>query len=404
MPRIATTPDFTVDAAPPCNAPPGPETSAAEPPTKTEGSASISGWRRLLPHDPKRRLRTEQTALACLFSLGGCLLLSYGVAIGAVAFQAALQWSLLVTLGGLAFLVTMARGWSERCTDPSLTVAQMTFAISSCALAYGIAGPLRGAIFPLLMVAMMFGMFALPIRKVLIVCGYALASMGGVMAWRVQYHGSGTDTGVETGHLLMLTLMMPAVAVLAQRLTQMRRRLQTQKRELKDALDRIQFLATRDSLTGLINRGHLTELLEREAQRHRRGRTRVSIALMDLDGFKSINDQHGHACGDEVLKAFARAASSTVRVCDALGRWGGEEFLLVMPDTGLEAARAGTERVRATIEALAVQQDRQCVSFTLSAGVAEVIGDESIEALVERADRALYEAKSSGRNRVVAAR
>lgn len=366
-------------------------------------SSTFSWSRLLLSSDPRRRLRTEQTAIACLFTLGACVFLAYGVAVGAVILQDAVTWTLIATLGGAGFLLAMRTGWSERFADPSLTVPQMTFAITSCALAYDISGALRGAVFPLLMVALMFGMFALPIRRVLDVCGYTLVAMGGVMAARVLRSGSGTDTAVETGHLLMLALMMPAVAVLAQRLTQMRRRLQTQKRELKDALDRIQFLATRDSLTGLVNRGHLGELLEREVHRHRRSGSRVSVVLFDLDRFKSINDQYGHACGDEVLKAFAHAAGTTVRACDALGRWGGEEFLLVMADTGLDAARAGAERVRATIEDLKVSHKGGSVSFTLSAGVAELIGDESSDTLVERADHALYEAKSTGRNRVVSA-
>jgi len=149
-----------------------------------------------------------------------------------------------------------------------------------------------------------------------------------------------------------------------------------------------------------VNRRHLGELLTREAQRHRRFETRLSLALFDLDHFKHINDQHGHSCGDEVLRAFADAAQRTVRGCDVLGRWGGEEFVLVMPDTGLEDARVGAERVRAMLERLVIQWHGVRVAVTLSAGVAELDKAESIEALVERVDQVLYVAKSRGRNRV----
>jgi diguanylate cyclase (GGDEF)-like protein len=250
------------------------------------------------------------------------------------------------------------------------------------------------------MVAMMFGMFALPIRKVLFVGGWAVLSMGLAMAWLLFTHNPHVTATVEAGHLLMLTLMMPAVAVLAERLRQMRRRLHEQKRDLAAALDRILYLATRDALTGLMNRGHLGELLEREVQRHRRCGTRMSVVLLDIDHFKLVNDRYGHGCGDLVLRRFAEEARRIVRGCDALGRWGGEEFLLLMPETALESARVGAERLRQMLEGLLIESGGETLQVTLSAGVAQIDGAESIEMLVERADRALYAAKAQGRNRV----
>lgn len=355
---------------------------------------------RLLPQDPKRRLRTVQTALACMFAFASLGFMVYGVVIGAMALGAALGWSVLAGLGGLWFITVIRSGWSERFADPSLTVPQMVFAITCCALAYGIAGALRGAIFPLLMVVMMFGMFALKIRHVMVVCAYAVLAMGLAMAVLVALQPETATPLVEAGHLLMLALMMPAVAVLAQRLHQMRRRLRDQKRELSEALDRIQYLATRDGLTGLMNRRHITELMAREVQRHRRFGTRLSVAMFDLDHFKLINDRHGHGCGDDVLRTFAEEAQRTIRGCDALARWGGEEFLLLMPETGLEDARVGAERVRAMLERHVITKHGVRVPVTLSSGVAELGKAETMEALVERADQALYVAKSHGRNRV----
>lgn len=355
---------------------------------------------RFLPQDPKRRLRTVQTALACMFALASLGFMAYGVLIDAVSLTAALGWSLLAGVGGLGFITIIRSGWSERFADPSLTVAQMVFAISCCALAYGITGALRGAIFTLLMVVMMFGMFSLKIRHVMVVCAYAVLAMGLSMALLVARRPETTAPLVEAGHLLMLALMMPAVTVLAQRLHRMRGRLQQQKRELSEALDRIQYLATRDSLTGLMNRRHVTEMLEREVLRHRRFSTRLSVAIFDLDHFKQINDRHGHGCGDEVLRAFAEEAQRTIRGCDALARWGGEEFLLLMPETGLEDARVGAERVRAMLERQVILKHGERVPVTLSSGVAELGKAETLDALVERADQALYVAKSHGRNRV----
>jgi diguanylate cyclase (GGDEF)-like protein len=356
----------------------------------------------LLPNDPKRRLRTLQTVMACLFTLGAMGFMVYGVLVEAMTFAAALTWSGVAGLGGLAFIIVIRNGWSERLADPSMTVAQMVFAISCCAWAYALTGPLRGGIFSLLMVAMMFGMFALPIRKVLFVGGWAVLSMGLAMAWLLFTHNPHVTATVEAGHLLMLALMMPAVAVLAERLRQMRRRLHEQKRDLAAALDRIQYLATRDALTGLMNRGHLGELLDREVLRHRRCGTRMSVVLLDIDHFKQVNDRFGHGCGDQVLRRFAEEAQRIVRGCDALGRWGGEEFLLLMPETGLDAACVGAERLRKLLQGLVFEAAGQVLNVTLSAGVAQIEGMESIEMLVERADRALYMAKDQGRNRVQA--
>jgi len=296
---------------------------------------------RMLPRDPKRRLRTVQTALACMFGFASFGFVAFGVAVDAIAWQAALGWSVLACLGGVGFIVAIRSGWSERFADPSLTVAQMVFAISCCAWAYGLCGALRGAIFPLLMVVMMFGMFSLKMRHVVGVCAYAVVAMGLAMGVLVALRAEAVTPLVEAGHLLMLLLMMPAVAVLAQRLHRMRQRLREQKRELTEALDRIQYLASRDGLTGLMNRRHIGELLAREGQRHRRFASRLSVAMFDLDHFKRINDQYGHSCGDEVLCAFAEAAQRSIRGCDAIARWGGEEFLLLMPETSLEDARVG---------------------------------------------------------------
>lgn len=364
------------------------------------GTILTACMQRFLPTEPKRRQRTIQTALACMFTLASLGFMVYGVVVEAVPFLAALMWALVAVLGGTGFIVAVRSGWSERFADPSLTVAQMLFAITCCAVAYGITGALRGAVFTLLMVVLLFSLFSLKVRHVVVACAYAVLVMGAAMAMLLAWHRPEIDPLVEAGHLLMLTLMMPAVVVLAQRLHTMRSRVHEQKRALSTALDRIQFMATRDDLTGVMNRRHVTELLERELQRQRRQRTRLSVALFDLDHFKLINDRYGHACGDEVLKAFAAEAQQTVRGCDALARWGGEEFLLLMPDTPLEEACMAAGRVRATLERKALSWRGQPVRVSLSAGVAESGVGETIEVLVERADQALYAAKAGGRNRV----
>lgn len=369
-------------------------------PLKPTHSSGWAAW--LLPQDAKRRLRTEQTAVAGLFSIASIGFLQYAGWAGYASLLVVQLWS-LVTLGGsVGFFLAIRSGWSERLKVPSLTIAQMAYAISACAMAYMHTGPVRGALVTLLMVVMMFGMFALSTRKVLAVGLFALAMFALAMTVSAYRHPQVAPAAVEWGHFIMLAMAMPAVAVLAERLKRLRRRMQDQKRELRQALDEIHQMATHDSLTGLMNRRCLDDLLDKEIRRSARSGARLCLALIDLDHFKRINDQHGHACGDEVLRVFARDVGQKVRITDALGRWGGEEFVLLMPDVDLPRARAGAERLRRELEQLAIVHGTSTIHVTLSAGVVELQDGEAAEALVNRADQALYEAKSRGRNTVLA--
>jgi diguanylate cyclase (GGDEF)-like protein/PAS domain S-box-containing protein len=171
--------------------------------------------------------------------------------------------------------------------------------------------------------------------------------------------------------------------------------------------EQLRALATQDSLTGAANRRHFVELALRERERSRRSGAALSLCILDADNFKSINDHFGHVAGDHVLAAIARAASGALRAADVLGRIGGEEFAVLLPDTELAGALVVAERVRASVAASEVQSGeptdggaRPPIKATVSVGVAQLRGDESFEELLKRADRALYAAKALGRNRV----
>jgi diguanylate cyclase (GGDEF)-like protein len=162
-------------------------------------------------------------------------------------------------------------------------------------------------------------------------------------------------------------------------------------------------LATEDNLTGMPNRGRTAELataaLEAAAEQHRP----LTVAIMDLDHFKTINDRYGHAAGDYVLREFARVSRGSLRAADILGRWGGEEFLLILPETTLDAALASVERLR--VLALTIQVPSSTADdplrVTLSAGLATTAeGARSLDEIIARADTALYEAKNQGRDLV----
>jgi diguanylate cyclase (GGDEF)-like protein len=157
-----------------------------------------------------------------------------------------------------------------------------------------------------------------------------------------------------------------------------------------------------DGLTGLANRRAAADALHGEAARAERLQTPLSVVLADLDGFKDVNDAYGHAVGDEVLRAFADVLRETLRESDVAGRWGGEEFLLLLPGADLGGAIQLAERVRLGLAARRIPSAPD-LRVTASFGVAEYSGEYNSEQLVATADSALYEAKRAGKDRVVRA-
>ncbi|MPQ68744.1 MULTISPECIES: GGDEF domain-containing protein [Pseudomonas] len=159
-------------------------------------------------------------------------------------------------------------------------------------------------------------------------------------------------------------------------------------------------MATTDSLTGLFNRRHMIALTEKELARHHRCPGNLTLMLMDIDHFKHVNDQYGHDIGDRVLDAVSLVLKHSMREQDFIGRWGGEEFLAVLPETDLDQAAVSAERIRKAIQALVIDSDGHKVSVTLSIGITQYRAQEALSNAIARADRALYEGKSAGRNRV----
>ena len=172
---------------------------------------------------------------------------------------------------------------------------------------------------------------------------------------------------------------------------------------LKEANKRIEELAELDDLTGSFNRRCIMQFLEEEIARARRTNSPCSIALIDLDWFKRINDTFGHPTGDEVLKTFAITVFANIRSVDRFGRYGGEEFLLVLPDTPHETARRTLDRLRAIIAELDWSAFSPGMRVTASAGIASLNSNETSEGFLARADSALYKAKAQGRNRIASA-
>ncbi|WP_462324724.1 sensor domain-containing diguanylate cyclase [Desulfoplanes sp.] len=167
---------------------------------------------------------------------------------------------------------------------------------------------------------------------------------------------------------------------------------------IEDQTAELEALATRDQLTGILNRWKLEEYFTREISRHHRYDTVFSVIMFDLDHFKNVNDTWGHDVGDMVLKEVVAQTGKNIRETDVFARWGGEEFLLLLPETKLDVAGKVAERIRATMEETVINED---LTVTLSLGVVQHQQGETMDETLKRADNNLYEAKEGGRNRVV---
>jgi diguanylate cyclase len=181
----------------------------------------------------------------------------------------------------------------------------------------------------------------------------------------------------------------------------MRETLYKRGNELKQAYARIEELAQFDELTGALNRRMIMAALDDEIARARRSKAPCAITLIDLDHFKRVNDQFGHPAGDEALRTFAITAFANIRAIDKLGRYGGEEFLLILPETDAGAAKQTLDRLRAIIAEVDWTAISSGMAVTISAGVTTVRDDDSPDTALARADAALYRAKAAGRNQVL---
>ncbi|HEY4080065.1 MAG TPA: diguanylate cyclase [Burkholderiaceae bacterium] len=218
-------------------------------------------------------------------------------------------------------------------------------------------------------------------------CGMAGSGMTLLSAYGVLPMNTVTFHGVEVGVLLEATLLALALA--------------RDIRGYEEARNRAELLARMDALTGLLNRRaffeRATGLWNTAARRNRP----LTVAMLDIDHFKSINDRYGHAVGDEVLKMVASVLTRTCRTSDVISRWGGEEFLLLLPETTLEQGTLLAERLRMAIERCDMEAAGRGLQARVSIGICDLRGQPNLEALIGDADQWLYRAKDAGRNQVM---
>jgi diguanylate cyclase (GGDEF)-like protein len=226
-----------------------------------------------------------------------------------------------------------------------------------------------------------------------------LAPYQTIVGGLLEYANRATGLSGLRDRLARLRGQPGEVGQVADALSQMIDQVDANFRSIARYAGQMEEMARADALTGLANRRGIEEALEGEIRRMRRYGGHFAVIITDIDHFKSFNDRFGHPTGDAILRCFAEILHANSRTTDVISRWGGEEFLLLCPDTRLDAAAAHAEKLRAALQGTAFPEGAR---ITASFGVAECTPSDTLATLVARADRALYQAKSEGRNAVCA--
>lgn len=376
--------------------------SPAGPPPQRATSTPPEGphrWSGLLGHDRKMRVYITHTLVACLPYAVGTFIAVYCAMVGIMSTALAVTLVGSRALSLAAIYLALRSGWSQRFRDPSLALVQVSMALLWTATMYLLTGPMHTAMLPLLVLTVASATLNLDVARSRLITWLAVLVMTCVMALATLLNSEVYVPKVQFCLWVIMASTLPTALLNGIQLRRLKHRLKTQREELRVAMTHLHDLATHDELTGLANRAHMSEMLEQYLQRHRDGADTFSIALLDLDFFKRVNDTHGHGVGDDVLKAFADAMRHTVRESDLPARWGGEEFLILLPQSSAENASIVLERLREHFTTQVVAPSVPSLRASFSAGLVSPAPGETLAMLLERADQALYAAKTAGRNR-----
>jgi diguanylate cyclase len=299
------------------------------------------------------------------------------------------------------FVVLSESRTNDRFEDHYLTIFQVSGHVG-LQLGFLLVAPEIGYVFlSVLFLIFEFGALRMTARQATIVWTLTAMGLAPIFLLTSSPIGMPVATSIERlAAMLCYVLTIGQCAFLGLYGSSLRKMLYNRSFELKAANKRIEELAELDELTGSFNRRCIMRMLDDEIARAHRVKAPCSIALIDLDWFKRVNDAYGHPTGDEVLRTFAITVFANIRNIDRFGRYGGEEFLLVLPDTPADAACRILDRLRAIIADLDWSAFSPGMRVTISAGVAMLLIDESADTFLARADSALYAAKARGRNRI----
>jgi len=296
-----------------------------------------------------------------------------------------------------------ASGWNLKRSDPNLTSPTVGLAVLMQLGVVLVAPQITFPYLTNLFTVFAFGMIWLSLRESVVVWLLGTAGTGMVLYAVGDRISIPSSTPYELALVwLYFSLVLGRCLILSVVANDLRARLAGSRHRLAATLKQVQQLASHDELTQVLNRRALIAALERELSRSERVGGTFAVALLDIDHFKAVNDSHGHAAGDEVLKTFVTTVRDLMRKVDVFGRYGGEEFLVLMIGAPPADARQAIDRIRAAVEACDLGATAAGLAITVSAGVASFRQGDTVARMLQRADAALYEAKRAGRNRVVA--
>jgi GGDEF domain-containing protein len=374
------------------------------------------GWT-FFPEDAKQTLRIRRFLMAALSYVLWVGLTAYCYQLGLVQVSAQGFW-IAVALAGVCnvvFYALLRSGLNRYWPDPSLTLPQMVVATAWVMLLMALAPKVRGMLLMLYAVVFLFGVFRLRRRDYLALTALVVVSYGFVVLRDVYRQDSGVPLPLEALQFVVLATTLIWLAFFGSYVGKLRETVSRRNTELAAALAKNRRLAVHDDLTGTYNRRHIMQFLEQEQQRATRTGRGFTLCLMDLDHFKAVNDRYGHLGGDDALRQFAMLVLGEVRALDRVGRegpevghwgdenfgrYGGEEFMLVLPETDLDGAHVCVERIRRKVAEASFQIEQQALRLTVSCGLAAHRPGEDMRATLARADQALYQAKQAGRDKV----
>jgi len=334
--------------------------------------------------DPRQRLRFRRYLIAAATTSMFIALLAICRAKGLIESRPFMMAS-VSSVGAIVVFYAMFRfEWNRKARDPSLTLPMMLWAIATVTYVLHHAGPAAGIFLLMYPVILFFGVFRLRTPAMLALTGMILAAYAPIL-WKASGVGLHDSPAIHVLQWIVLAAVLTWFSFMGGYVHDMRMRLRESEV---------------DELTGAFTRRRILQVLDHEKTQCDRGAGPLSVCVIDLDLFKHVNDTLGHSAGDRVLQNFVGIVQGELRAIDFVGRFGGEEFLLVLTQTSLEGACECAERVRAQTERKTMQAFGVTSGITVSVGVAQYRPGESPRETIARADAALYRAKRDGRNRV----
>lgn len=353
-------------------------------------------------HDPNQALRVRR------FLMAGFV---YAMIIGLTAiyvvagFMDLRGWLIttvaILGVNSIVFLI-LRTGRNERLHDPSLTGLQMIAVCLLMALTLIEVNTGRGALLLPYVVLLLFSVFRLRTRQFVALGLFALLCYGVVIAIISHLYPASTDLPIEVLQWLALAVLVPCGGFFTGYVRRLRQQVRESQVALQQAREKVHELAVHDELTGTSNRRSIVHFLEQERTRSDRLDLPFSVCLLDLDQFKRVNQKFGYTAGDQVLRQVAHCLARMLRSVDGLGRYGGEEFLIVLPDTAEAAAVEQAEHLRERVESCRFKGLDPSLRLTSSIGVSGYQPGEEIWAVIGRVRWAADRALDSGGNKTVA--